>query len=799
MGGWFDFIFDNAYAVDAKDAQNKMRRKYPALLHDNETIELAFTDRGGKGRDKEFFTSHRILIKDGKGVGSKRKNYLSIPYDTILAFSVQTAGSYVDKDTELYIYTNSYPKVSLNFSKANVDVFQIYQLLNSKIKWTHTRGEQDYIDPLPPNMDKKQTKIGNALDWLGDNAKQIDAKEVESQFKTVFPILCQGETVQIAFKSGRDTTCFTNRRVLIVDVKGITGSKIEFLTVPYGSIHGFSVQTAGAFLDRDTELVIYTNMLGELYEINQDFRNGKANLWAIQKVLCNHVLGEDKAPIDDVASYTGQNQGAGILGILTGNEVPIDAAAMNQVLHHDPPILQGSELVELAFQGFRDITIFTTKRLITIDKKGLVGKRVEYFSVPWEKFCAFGVRTAGAIIDFDTEVLLYTEMGFFPGEEGHPGDENSPPRPPIPARPEQSCLELDFNKKSVDLFKLKHYLSRRIMEGRKLEFGAPLGLDALTTQSSDPHGFERLFQWLGSDQRELDPAELDLEFHTNTKILLDNEKTLMAFKAGRDVTLFTNIRIMIIDVQGLVGCKIEYTSLPYTSVHAYSVESAGMWDRDSELNLYTRNRWHLAKVEMDFRAGKTDIMQIQKLLSGFVIGLPTDSKLVFGPKNYANHEKNSIGLSSLGIFNNSTEVDPGEIDSKLHFDIPMLLKEEKVLRAFKQARDMNLYTNRRLIIMDTKGITGQRVKYKSIPWRHVDGFEFETAGHLDRDAEIYAYTTISTIQCNGIPRSVGLLKAKQSILVKHTDIYEIGKFLADHTLFGDKPDEDLEPEIEIIF
>lgn len=362
--------------------------------------------------------------------------------------------------------------------------------------------------------------------------------------------------------------------------------------------------------------------------------------------------------------------------------------------------------------------------------------------------------------------------------------------------------ELDFNKNSVDLFKLKYYLSRRILEISKLERGAPIDMVAYTAQSPDPKGFERLFQWLGSDQRELDPAELDQEFHTNTRILLRDEKCLMAFKAGRDVTLFTNLRVMIIDVQGLVGCKIEYTSIPYRSICAFSVESAGVWDRDSELNLYTRNRWHVAKIEMDFRSGKTDIMQIQKLLSGFVIGLPTDSKIVFGPKNYATHERQAVGFNSLaaGFFDNSKEIGAGEIDSKLHFEIPMLLQEEKVLRAFRQARDMFVYTNRRLIEVDVKGVSGQRVKYKSIPYRYIKAFEFETAGHLDRDAEIYAHTTISAIHNSGIPRSVGLLKFDQSILVKHTSIYEMGKLMADCVIFAEKPRTDLEePEIEIIF
>jgi hypothetical protein len=437
MGGWFDFVFDNAYQVDAQKAEQKVRSKYPLLLHKDEKIELAFTDRGGKGRDKEYFTSHRLLIKDGKGVGSKRKNYLSVPYDTIQAFSVQTAGK-VDFDVELNIWSTGVPKVSIDFSKSNADIYQLYQLLNAKVAWAQSRGTADYVDPIPPNMDKKQTTAGNVIDWFGDNAKQVDAQEVETIFKTEFPILLADEKVEMAFKSGRDTKCFTNKRILMVDVKGPFGKQIEFLTIMYKSIHGFSVQTAGKFLDRDTELRLYTNLIGELYQINQDFRAGKSNLWAIQKVLCNHILGEDKDPLPDVDKYEGhEDSEGGLFGLITGlrfNNRPIDAVAMNRVLHSDPPILQGSETVEMAFQGHRDISLFTTKRLITIDKKGLFGKQIEYFSVPWEKFMAFGIRKAGWLIDFDTEVDLYTEMGYYPGD---PGDEDTPP---TPARPEQSCL-----------------------------------------------------------------------------------------------------------------------------------------------------------------------------------------------------------------------------------------------------------------------------------------------------------------------------------------------------------------------
>lgn len=96
-------------------------------------------------------------------------------------------------------------------------------------------------------------------------------------------------------------------------------------------------------------------------------------------------------------------------------------------------------------------------------------------------------------------------------------------------------------------------------------------------------------------------------------------------------------------------------------------------------------------------------------------------------------------------------------------------------------------------------MTGQRVKYKSIPYKHIHGFEFETAGHMDRDAEIYCWTTIAKVFSNGIPRSVGILRTKQSILVNKTDIYEIGKFMLDQTIFTEKPKEEVEPEIELFF
>jgi hypothetical protein len=110
---------------------------------------------------------------------------------------------------------------------------------------------------------------------------------------------------------------------------------------------------------------------------------------------------------------------------------------------------------------------------------------------------------------------------------------------------------------------LNYYLSRRLLLLSKMDPGAPIPLEAVTEQFERPSGFERLFQWLGGDQRELDPEAIDKELHTSTQILLEDEKVIMAFKAGRDTTIFTNLRVLVIDVQGLTGQKVEYSSIPH--------------------------------------------------------------------------------------------------------------------------------------------------------------------------------------------------------------------------------------------
>eukprot|EP00980_Cylindrotheca_fusiformis_P028777 scaffold22642_cov134-Cylindrotheca_fusiformis.AAC.32 len=796
MGVFYDFIFDNAYQQDAGDAEQKMREKYPLLLHSEERVELAFRDRGGKGRDKEFFTTHRILIKDGKGIGSKRKNYQSILYSSIQAFAVQTAGKF-DGDVEVKIWSTGIPKVTIDLSAANVDIYQVQQFLNSKVMpyaIENNTNLHDRIDPTPPNMDQKQSTATKVFDWFGDNAKQVDAAGAEQIFKTEMPILLANERIQLIFKSGRDYTALTNYRVMLIDVQGVFGKKIEFVSVLWKSVKAYSVQTAGAFFDRDVEMKLYTNIL-QMESIDQDFRKNKCNLFAIQKCLSNHILWCDltasPAAFEDLDLRESHVDQKGFWWF-RDNQRPLDAVEINRQYHQDPPLLMEREQVEMAFKGRRDMTIFTNLRVIIIDPKGFKGAQIEYTSLPWRSIVGHSVRSAGKYLDWDAEVGFWTEMAFYPGESG---DDNSPPVPP---RPWKSYFELDFNKNLVDMNALNYYLSRRLLLLSKMEVGAQIPLTTGGDYSRPTSTFGKMLEYLGSDQSEIDPATVDRELHSGSPVLLEDERVLLAFKAGRDISIFTNLRVVTIDVQGLTGHKVEYSSCPYKFIRAWSVETAGVWDTDTELNLYTKNRWTLAKIEMDFRTGRCDIAQINRFLSALIIGEQSDRKVDLGFKNYnsGTREANPVTSGSFGMLGNSWEIDSQQIEAKLRTDPCLLLEKEKILKAFQSGRDIDVYTDRRMIVVDTKGLSGKRVKYKSLPWKYVEGFEFETAGHLDRDAEMYLYYQIADIQRSGPPRVVSYLRTKQSLLVKDINIYEIAKIFVDLKIF--KQEENLyeeEPEV----
>lgn len=93
------------------------------------------------------------------------------------------------------------------------------------------------------------------------------------------------------------------------------------------------------------------------------------------------------------------------------------------------------------------------------------------------------------------------------------------------------------------------------------------------------------------------------------------EEIIGTYQSIRDGVVFTNKRIIAINVQGLTGKKKDFTSLPYSKIQAYSVETAGVLDLDSELELWFSG---LGKVKLEF-VSNANVSQICKMISEKVL------------------------------------------------------------------------------------------------------------------------------------------------------------------------------------
>lgn len=98
-------------------------------------------------------------------------------------------------------------------------------------------------------------------------------------------------------------------------------------------------------------------------------------------------------------------------------------------------------------------------------------------------------------------------------------------------------------------------------------------------------------------------------------MFIPGETILSSFQTVRDGVVFTNKRIFAINVQGITGKKKDFTSLPYSKIQAFSVETAGVLDLDSELELWFSG---MGKVKFEF-VSRADVSGICRIISGFVL------------------------------------------------------------------------------------------------------------------------------------------------------------------------------------
>ncbi|MDF2154576.1 PH domain-containing protein [Vibrio sp. CAU 1672] len=112
--------------------------------------------------------------------------------------------------------------------------------------------------------------------------KPIDESKVKDDF---YKFLISGEEIIAAFKSVRDQVVFTNKRVISANVQGITGSKVDYTSLPFSKISAFSVETSGTF-DLDCEIELFLSGVGRVrFEIKGSF-----DLVSFNRHISEHVL-----------------------------------------------------------------------------------------------------------------------------------------------------------------------------------------------------------------------------------------------------------------------------------------------------------------------------------------------------------------------------------------------------------------------------------------------------------------------------------------------------------------------------
>lgn len=100
-------------------------------------------------------------------------------------------------------------------------------------------------------------------------------------------------------------------------------------------------------------------------------------------------------------------------------------------------------------------------------------------------------------------------------------------------------------------------------------------------------------------------------------ILIPNEQVELAYSLVRDLIVFTEKRLILVDKQGVTGKKISYKSLPYRSISRFTVETSGHFDLDAELKIWISSAMEPAEI-LQFKSDK-NIVQIQQALAAAVL------------------------------------------------------------------------------------------------------------------------------------------------------------------------------------
>ena len=119
-----------------------------------------------------------------------------------------------------------------------------------------------------------------------------------------------------------------------------------------------------------------------------------------------------------------------------------------------------------------------------------------------------------------------------------------------------------------------------------------------------------------------------------------------------------------------------------------------------------------------------------------------------------------------GLLGNATEADLQKVERELE---EILTEDERLEKAYKLVRDLIVFTDKRLILIDKQGVTGKKVEYHSVPYKSISHFSIETTGHFDLEAELKIWIS-------------GSLEPISKQFRKDKSIAEVQKALASYVL-----------------
>lgn len=113
----------------------------------------------------------------------------------------------------------------------------------------------------------------------------------------------------------------------------------------------------------------------------------------------------------------------------------------------------------------------------------------------------------------------------------------------------------------------------------------------------------------------LEAIEIDEAAPVVAALLIPDERIVSGFKTIRDIVVFTDKRVITVDVQGVRGKRRDFSSFPDSRVQAFSVGTAGQLDVGAELELWFSA---LGKITLGFK-GRYDVAPLSQMVATYVL------------------------------------------------------------------------------------------------------------------------------------------------------------------------------------